>query len=263
MFLIHNARVCRGGLHWGMSTNSPEDLQGMQDVANVVKDALAVMTNAVEVGVTGRELNALCAQVFAKHGAVSAPLLTYGAPVHAFISVNDVVVHGLPDERKLQANDVVKIDVTPMLNGYVADAARTVVVPPASKKATRLVRCVEAAFWAAMRVAKAGKPVNVIGRAVENEAKKYGFSVIHELAGHGVGRSIHEKPDVPNFYEPHDRQMLTKNLVLAVEPMITAGHRSIKELDDGWSIASQDGSLTAHYENTIIIQNGKPTVLTA
>ena len=246
-----------------MSINSEEELQGMQRAAEVVKDALAAMQEAIEPGTTTNELNKICGQVFARHGAVSAPLITYGAPVNAFISVNDVVVHGLPSEQRLKANDVVKIDVTPIVNGFIADAARTVVVPPASKAAKRLVECAEAAFWAAMKVTRAGKPLNGIGRVVEREVKKRGFSVIHGLAGHGVGRAIHEEPEVLNFYHPKFRQPLTDNLVLAVEPMVSAGRRYVTQDEDGWSIATQDGSITAHYENTVVVQKGKPLVLTA
>lgn len=246
-----------------MSINSEEDLKGMQAAANVVKEALKNMQDALEPGMTSHDLNALCGAVFAKYGAVSAPFLAYGAPVNAFVSVNDAVVHGLPNKQKLVAGDVVKLDITPFLNGYIADAARTVVVPPASKLATRLVNCAEAAFWAAMRVTRAGHPVNVIGKAVEREVKKYGFSVIQDLAGHGVGREIHEEPEILNFYHPQFRKPLRNNLVVAIEPMVSAGRRHIKHLKDGWTIATKDGSLSAHYENTVIVQKGKPIVLTA
>ena len=246
-----------------MSINSEDELQGMQRAAEVVKDALAAMQEAIEPGTTTNELNKICGQVFARYGAVSAPLITYGAPVNAFVSVNDVVVHGLPNERKLQANDVVKIDVTPVVNGFIADAARTVVVPPASKAAKKLVECAESAFWAAMKVMQVGKPLNGIGRVVEREVKKRGFSVIHGLAGHGVGRAIHEEPEVLNFYHPKFRQPLTDNLVLAVEPMVSAGRRYVAQDKDGWSIATQDGSITAHYENTVVVQKGRPLILTA
>ena len=245
-----------------MSVGSEQDLQGLQRVSEVVKEALAALQGAVEPGVTPAELDAVCGRVFQEHGAFSAPRLLYGAPVNAFISVNDVVVHGLPTKRKLQAGDVVKLDVTPILNGYIADAARTVVVPPASKVALRLVACAESAFWAAMRVVRAGKPLNGVGRVVEREAHRFGFEVIHELAGHGVGRAIHEEPEVLNFYHPDFRQPLTDNLVIAVEPMIAAGKSRVAKRRDGWTIGTEDGSLTAHYENTVVVQKGRPLVLT-
>ena len=137
------------------------------------------------------------------------------------------------------------------------------IVPPASKVAKRLVKCAEAAFWAAMKVTKTGSPVNAIGRAVEREVKRYGFNVIHDLAGHRVGRDIHEEPEVLNFYHPQLRQPLTQNLVIAVEPMVAAGRRQVAQRKDGWTIATQDGSLSVHYENTVVVRKGKPLVLTA
>jgi methionyl aminopeptidase len=158
---------------------------------------------------------------------------------------------------------VVKLDVTPWVNGFIADAAVTVVVPPASREAVRLVACAEAAFWAAMKVTRAGRPLHVVGCAVEQEVRRHGFSVIRELSGHGVGRAIHEKPDVLNFYHPKDRQRLTEGLVLAVEPMIAAGRSRVETRPDGWTIGTRDGSLTAHYEHTIVVTKGNPVVLTA
>lgn len=231
-------------------------------MSEVVKEALTELQDAVEPGVTLADLDRVCGRVFQAYGAFSAPRLMYGAPVNAFISINDAVVHGLPTKRKLQAGDVVKLDVTPVLDGYIADAARTVVVPPASKGALRLVACAESAFWAAMRVVRAGKPVNAIGTAVEREARKFGFNVIRDLAGHGVGRAIHEEPEILNFYHPDFWQPLANNLVIAVEPMIAAGGSGVAKRKDGWTIGTQDGSLTAHYENTVVVQKGKPLVLT-
>ena len=228
----------------------------------MVKAALAALQGALEPGVTPAELDAVCGSVFRDYGAFSAPRLLYGAPVNAFISINDAVVHGLPTKRKVQAGDVVKLDVTPVLNGYIVDAARTVVVPPASKAALKLVKCAESAFWAAMRVVRAGKPLNGVGRVVEREVQKFGFEVIRELAGHGVGRAIHEEPEVLNFYHSGFHQPLTDNLVIAVEPMVAAGKGNIAKRKDGWTIGTRDGSLTAHYENTVVVQKGTPLVLT-
>ena len=246
-----------------MSIESEQDLLGMQRVAEVVKEALTTLQAAVEPGVSTAELDRLCARVFAKHGAFSAPRLEYGAPITVFISVNDAVVHGLPSAYKLRKGDVVTLDVTPKLNGYVADAARTVVVPPASARALTLIACAEAAFWAAMRVTRADRPINGIGKVVERKAKQGGFSVIWDLSGHGVGRAIHEEPNVLNFYHPKFGQKLSENLVIAIEPMLSAGRPQLKERADGWTIATRDGSLSAHYENTLIVQQGRPLVLTA
>jgi methionyl aminopeptidase len=246
-----------------MSITSEHELEGMQRAGAVVAEALAAMKAAVEPGVTPRELDRLCGEVLALHGAVSAPRLFYGAPVNAFVSVNADIVHGLPNDRQLEAGDVVKLDVTPILDGFVADAAVTVVVPPASRLAEELVACAEAAFWRAMREARAGRPVNVIGGAVEREASRRGFRVIRELAGHGVGGTIHEAPEVLNFYQPGDRSVLGDGLVLAVEPMVATGSGRVETREDGWTIGTRDGGLAAHFEHTVVITSGNPMVLTA
>ena len=246
-----------------MSIESEQDLRGIERAAEVAREALAALQAAAKPGVSTRELDALCGRVFARYGAVSAPRLEYGIPVNAFISVNDAVVHGMPSGYCLRAEDAVTLDVTPNLNGYVADAARTVLMPRAPEVAARLVNCAEAAFWAAMRVTRAGRPLNAIGKTVERSVKRSGFKVLRELAGHSTGRAIHEEPSVLNFYHPRFSQALTDGLVLAVEPMVTAGRGGVRERADGVTIATADGSLAAHFENTVIVRRGRPLVLTA
>lgn len=245
-----------------MSITSEDELEGMKRVGAVVAEALAAMKAEVAPGVTPAELNDICGAVFARYGAVSAPYLEYGAPVHAFVSVNEDVVHGLPTTRPLEPGDVVKLDVTPNLNGFVADAALTVVVASTAKASQRLVTCAEEAFWAATQVARAGQPLNAIGRAVERKVRQRGLHVIRELAGHGVGRAIHETPEVLNFYRPNDRTLLTEGLVLAIEPMVAIRPGRVTTRADGWTIGMREGNLTAHYEHTVVITKGKPLVLT-
>ena len=245
-----------------MSITSADDLEGIKHAGAVVAAALAAMKTAVRPGVTPAQLDAICGEVFDEYGAVSAPRLEYDAPVHAFVSVNADVVHGLPTNRPLEPGDVVKLDVTPNVGGFVADAALTVVVPPASKVATRLVACTEAAFWAALRVAQAGRPLHVLGRAVEREVNRRGFYVLRELAGHGVGRAIHEAPEVLNFYRPGAAR-LTEGLVLAVEPMVATRAGRVTGRADGWTLGVRPGTLTAHFEHTVVVTKGKPLVVTA
>ena len=246
-----------------MSIRTEAELEAMKRAGAVVAEALRVMKEAVRPGITPAELDALCGGVFAKHGAQSAPRLVYGAPVNAFISVNEDVVHGLPTLRPLRPNDVVKLDVTPSVEGFIADAAVTVVVPPAREQTRALAACAEAALWTALRVARAGKPVNVIGRAVEREVKRRGFHVLRELSGHSLGRRVHEEPSVLNFYRPQDRTPLTDGLVLAVEPMVSTRRGPVQTRADGWTIGTQNGSLTAHFEHTVVVTKGRPLILTA
>jgi len=184
--------------------------------------------------------------------------------VNVFISVNDDIVHGLPTHRPLQAGDVVCIDVTPNVAGFVADAAITVAVPPVSPTTANLITAAEAALAQGLNAARAGRPLNGIGRAIQTEVKRRGFTLLPELQGHGVGRAIHEKPDVPNDYRPALRQPLHEGLVIAVEPMISTGRSPrVRTRRDGWTLATTDGGIAAHVEHTIMITKGKPLILTA
>jgi methionyl aminopeptidase len=172
-------------------------------------------------------------------------------------------VHGIPGARTLERGDVVKLDVTVEKDGYVADAARTVLVGSGTETARRLIACSRAAFRAALTVARAGTRVNEIGRAVEQEVRRHGFSVVHGLSGHGVGRAIHEEPSVPNWYDPWQRDVLTDGLVLTIEPLISAGSSRAVTDRDGWTVRTADGSLAAHHEHTLVITAQQPLILTA
>ncbi len=247
-----------------MSINSEQDLQGMKRAGRVAAEALKALKEMTLPHVTPAELNLRCAEVFKKHSAVSAPALFYGAPVHAFISVNADVVHGLPTRRKFQVGDVVKLDVTPLVDGYIADAAITVIVGDMhqlERSLARLVTCAENALRSALNVVSANQPLNGVGRTVEKEVNRAGFRVIRQLSGHSTGRAIHEEPEVLNFYQ-QDSRRLHEGLVLAVEPMIAAKNPYVVQRGDGWTIGTKDGSLTAHVEHTIVVTKDKPIILT-
>ena len=246
-----------------MSIESPEDWAGMREAGRITRLTLDALEASVRPGVTTGELDAVAAAVFAAHSARSAPALVYGFPGTVLISVNDEVVHGVPGPRRLKHGDLVKLDVTVEKDGYVADAARTVVVGNGAEVAHRLAACAVAALEAAMHVAKAGVLVNEIGRAVTREVRRHGFSVVRGLAGHGVGRTIHEPPTVPNEWNRFQRDVLTEGLVLTIEPMISAGSAEARNDSDGWTVRTSDGSLSAHTEHTLVITKGAPVVLTA
>ena len=205
----------------------------------------------------------MAARVFAAHGGRSAPAMVYGFPGTVLISVNDEVIHGIPGPRRLAAGDLVKLDVTVEKDGYIADAARSVIVNSGSDVATRLAACARDAFAAALAVAKAGTKVNEISRAVESTVRARGFTVVRGLTGHGVGRTIHEPPSVPNQYDPWQRDVLTDGLVLTIEPIISAGSARIRQDRDGWTTRTSDGSWAAHHEHTMVITHNRPVVLTA
>ncbi|HEX5724827.1 MAG TPA: type I methionyl aminopeptidase [Longimicrobiaceae bacterium] len=247
-----------------MSIESEKDLLALRRVGRIARLALEKMRAAVRAGVTTAELDRVGAAVLAEHGARSAPRLVYGFPSEAScISVNDEVVHGIPGEREIRPGDVVKLDVTAEKDGYMADTALTVVVPPATGDKRRLEACARAAFGRAMAVARAGTPVNEIGRAVEAEVRRRGFSVVPGLHGHGIGRTIHEPPSVPNQHDPRLWQRLTEGLVITVEPIIAQRSGRCVEESDGWTVRTADGGLAAHYEHTLVVTRGRPILLTA
>ena len=246
-----------------MSIESPADFEGMSRVGKVVAAALKAMSDYVRPGGSTAEVDDVGAQVLRQNGARSAPQIFYGFPGVNLISVNDEVVHGIPGNRMLLPGDLVTLDVTAELDGYVADAARTVPIPPYTEKAAELCRCARAAFEKAIAVARAGRPIHCIGKAVEQEVRESGFAVVRELGGHGVGRHIHETPFISNVFQPTDTQPLTDGLVVTIEPIIAERSGRIFEDDDGWTIRTVDGSLSAHYENTVVIRTGVPILLTA
>ena len=246
-----------------MSINSPEELEFLRAAGAVVRAVLEAMKREVRPGVTTRELDEIGAKVIEDSGARSAPAMVYGFPGFNCISLNEEAVHGTPSDRALQNGDLLKLDVTVEKNGFMADAAETVAVGTISKEAERLMLCSRRAFEKAMLVARAGFRVSEIGRAVEKEVRRDGFSVIRELGGHGIGRTIHEEPRVPNFADPEARHILTEGLVITVEPIIAAGSGRALLAKDGWTMKTADRRPAAHYEHTLVITKGAPLLLTA
>lgn len=246
-----------------MSIESYDQLVALKHVGRICHLALAAMARFVRPGVTTLQIADVGARVMRANGARSAPAMVYGFPGEICISVNDEAVHGIPGPREIQPGDLVKLDVTFEKNGYMGDAAITVPVEPASDEARRLARCAERAFGQAMRVAKADARVNEIGRAVEREVRRSGFSVVRALCGHGIGRTIHEAPSVPNYADLTSRERLTPGLVITVEPIIAMGAGQCATAKDGWTERTVDGSLAAHFEHTIVITDKAPILLTA
>lgn len=229
-----------------------------------MRSALDVMRKAVRAGVTTQALDDLCAGEFKRWGARSGPQLAYGFPGGSCISINEEAVHGIPSEtRTIRDGDLVKLDVVAELDGYYADAAMTVPVGNVSQRRRRLARCAQFALSSALKVARAGRPINGIGRAIQTEVERQGFSVMPELGGHGVGRTVHEEPFVPNYDDPWRSQILWPGLVIAVEPVISSGAGGSVTSDDGWTVRTADGSPSAHFEHTIIITRGDPIVVTS
>ena len=246
-----------------MTISSEKDLQGLRRVGQLVARTLAHMRAHVRPGITTGELDAEGERFARAAGARSAPQLTYDFPGFNCISVNEEIVHGIPGPRALEPGDVVKLDVTLELDGYMCDSAVTVLVPPVRPEVQRLQRAARIAFNRGLDAARAGRPLQEIGRAVEAAARREGMAVIRELEGHGIGRRIHEPPAVPNWADPRAQRVLHEGLVLALEPMLSTQEARVVEEADGWTLRTHNRAPAVHHEHTIVIRRGAPLVLTA
>ena len=247
-----------------MTVDNDEDLAGLRRAGRAVAEARDAMLAAVAPGMTTAELDSITRAVLQRHSTRSTPRLAYGFPGTTCISVNDEAAHGIPSAtRRLHAGDLVNVDVSAELDGYWADTGASAPVGEVSPTATRLVAATRAAQADAMAVARAGRPLRHIGRAVQRRARRHGFTVVANLNGHGVGRNIHEAPSVPGVEHRHDRTVLWDGLVLAIEPFLTTGASFVVGDPDGWTLRMPDRSLVAQFEHTIVVTGGEPIVMTA
>lgn len=246
-----------------MSIEGPEDLEGLRRVGRAVAEARDAMLAEVRPGISTAELDETGRAVLQKHGARSAPRLAYQFPGHTCISVNDELAHGVPTRTKtLREGDLVNVDVSAELDGYWADTGASAPVGKVTPRLEQLLWATRTAQAEAMQEARAGRPLNAIGRSVERRAKKHGFSVVRGLCGHGVGRFIHEKPDVLNVYQRRDSLPLWEGLVLTIEPFFTLKGTTFVEASDGWTLLNPSGAVGAQFEHTFVVTNGAPLVLT-
>lgn len=246
-----------------MSIESPEDIAGMTRAGQATRAVLNAMKAAVRPGISTGELDTIGLATMREWGARSAPKMVYGFPGQSCISVNDEVVHGIPGNRKLQNGDLVKLDVTVEVNGYMADACETVGVGSIQQESRRLIDCAMDAFHAGLKVVRPGVRAFEIGRAVHALVSRAGFSVVRDLTGHGIGRTIHERPTIPNIYDPRCSDVLTEGLVFTIEPLVAVGTSRTVELKDGWTVRTRDHSLAAHYEHTVVVTAHGARILTA
>ncbi len=229
-------------------------------VAGTVLEEIAAY---IKPGVTTRQIDVFAAQRIKAHGAKSAFLGYRKYPCHTCLSVNEEVVHGLATERELKFGDIVSVDVGVTYKGFIGDTARTVSVGGCSVKAQRLLDVTEQSLFLGIAQAKPGNRVVDISLAVQRYVEANGFSVVREFVGHGVGRTVHEEPQVPNFDEgSKNSPKLRPGMTIAIEPMVNAGGMEVKILKDGWTVVTQDGSLSAHFEHTVLITDGEPEILT-
>jgi methionyl aminopeptidase len=246
-----------------MSIQSQAQFEKLRVIGRIVRQALDKTAAAVRPGITTLELDKIGARELAQNGAESAPPKVYGFPGALCISVNDEAIHGIPGGRVVRSGDLVKLDLVAGKDGFYADAAVTIGVGEVSTTAHALAHCAERAFYESLRSARAGNRVYEIGRVVERETRRRGFQVMRDLCGHGVGRTIHEPPSVPNYHDPRARTRLTEGLVITIEPIIAAGSGQGALQPDQWTIRTADGSLSAHYEHTVVITKSEPILVTA
>ncbi len=238
------------------------DLEAMRPACALAGTVLDEVAAWIKPGLTTREIDEYAASRIKHHGAKSAFLGYRKYPCQICISVNDQVVHGLAGTRRVEFGDIVSLDVGVVYNGFIGDTARTVAVGGCSVAAQRLMDVTEKALQEGIAQAVAGNRVTDISRAVQNYVEGNGFSVVREFVGHGVGRSMHEEPQIPNFVDPKSDQKLRPGMTLAIEPMVNAGLPGVKILNDGWTVVTQDGSLSAHFEHTVLVTEAEPEIMT-
>jgi methionyl aminopeptidase len=238
-----------------------DDLQKMHRACTIVVETLEALAQAAVPGVTTRELDRLAQARIVGAGARPAFLGYRGYPATLCISVNEEVVHGIPGPRKLREGDVVGLDLGCIVDGFYGDAARTVGVGRVSPESAQLMRVTEEALRAGIEQVRPRNRLGDIGWAVQRHAEAHGYSVVREFVGHGIGTSLHEEPQIPNYGPPGRRERLVPGMALAIEPMVNVGRPEVKVLDDGWTAVTRDGSLSAHFELTVAVTAQGPWIL--
>ena len=245
-----------------ISLKSPREIECMRRAGRLTAQARALAGSLVRPGVTTHEIDTAVRKFIESHGAKPSFLGYGGFKGSACISINEEVIHGIPGPRKLKEGDIVSVDVGAYLDGFHGDCAATFPCGEVSPEAMELIWVTEQSFWEGIKLARAGNRVFDISHAVQQYVESHGCSVVRDFVGHGVGAKLHEAPEVPNFGPAGHGPRLQPGMTIAVEPMVCAGDWRVKVLKDGWTTVSADGSLTAHYENTILITDGEPEVLT-
>lgn len=242
---------------------SNKEIELMRTACRVTGETLKLMEESVKPGITTLELDKLAEKFIRENGCIPSFKNYNGFPKSICSSVNEQVIHGIPSNNVvLKEGDIISIDVGANYKGYHGDAARTFAVGKISDKAQKLIDVTKESFFEAVKNCYEGKRISDISTAVQTRAESEGYGVVRDYIGHGVGASLHEEPEIPNYYTPKCRARLVAGMTLAIEPMINMGDYRVKSLSDGWTVVTLDGCLSAHYENTVLITKGEPEILT-
>lgn len=245
-----------------ITIKTKEQIERMRVAGGILVELIEILKDMVRAGVTTNELDKVAEDFIRSKGAEPSFLGYGGFPKSLCTSVNEEIVHGIPGNRKLKTGDIISIDMGSYINGYHGDCARTFGVGQISEESQKLIDVTQQSFFEGIKFAKAGNHLYEISAAVQDYAESFGFGVVREYVGHGIGRNMHEDPSIPNYRQVGRGPKLQKGMVLAIEPMITAGSYKCRVLKDGWTAVTRDGSNAAHYENTVLITDGEPELLT-
>lgn len=245
-----------------VTIKSEREIELMREAGRILAKTHEELEKALHAGMTTKEIDRLAEELIRSYGCIPSFLNYNGFPASVCVSINDEVVHGIPSEKRIiRDGDIVSLDCGVIYKGYQSDAARTHAVGEVSPEAMKLIDVTKQSFFEGIKLAKAGNHLNDIGRAIQVYAESFGYGVVRDLVGHGIGREMHEDPEIPNFAMPRRGIRLRPGMTLAIEPMINAGTWEVDWSDDGWTVVTGDGSLSAHYENTILITDGDPVIL--
>lgn len=241
---------------------SAREIELMRVAGRITAGARTIARQGVAAGVTTKELDREIHRYIVKNGATPTFLNYGGFPASACISVNDEVIHGIPGARVIHDGDIVSVDVGAKINGFTGDCAGTYPCGEITPEAQDLIAVTRQSFFEGIKFARVGYRVSDIGHAIQEYVESHGYSVVRSYVGHGVGAQLHEEPEVPNYGEPGHGPRLVKGMTIAIEPMVNAGTFDVRVLDNEWTVVTADGKLSAHYENTILITDGEPEILT-
>ena len=245
-----------------VTIKSKREIELMREAGKILAEVHEKMADKVKAGMSSYEIDKMCEKIIRSYGCEPSFLGYEGYPGSVCISINDEVVHGLPEKNKIiREGDIVSLDTGVIYKGYQSDAARTLAIGEISKEARQLIDVTEQSFFEGIKFATAGNHLFDISAAIGDYAEKFGYGVVRELVGHGIGTEMHEDPQIPNFRQKRRGMKLQAGMTLAIEPMINMGRPEVVFLDDDWTVATEDGSLSAHYENTILITDSEPEIL--